>query len=123
MSEDPKDFDAGDYNLFRYCHNDPEDHTDPMGTDGNNLPVTDWRLHHIDQELAARELAGLDTTGGRAAESAAEGAIMAQAQLQGKNSSVTQAQSLGPGATITRSVVDSGVEIPRRILLSPLGIF
>ena len=31
MSEDPKLFDAGDYNLFRYCHNDPEDHTDPMG--------------------------------------------------------------------------------------------
>jgi RHS repeat-associated protein len=33
MSEDPKLFDAGDYNLFRYCHNDPIDLTDPMGTD------------------------------------------------------------------------------------------
>jgi RHS repeat-associated protein len=33
MSEDPKLFDAGDYNLFRYCHNDPVDLTDPMGTD------------------------------------------------------------------------------------------
>ena len=32
MSEDPKLFDAGDYNLFRYCHNDPIDVTDPMGT-------------------------------------------------------------------------------------------
>jgi RHS repeat-associated protein len=31
MSEDPKLFDAGDYNLFRYCHNDPIDLTDPMG--------------------------------------------------------------------------------------------
>ncbi len=31
MSEDPKLFDAGDYNLFRYCHNDPLDFTDPMG--------------------------------------------------------------------------------------------
>jgi hypothetical protein len=31
MSEDPKLFDAGDYNLFRYCHNDPVDKTDPMG--------------------------------------------------------------------------------------------
>jgi RHS repeat-associated protein len=31
MSEDPKGFDAGDYNLFRYCHNDPIDRTDPMG--------------------------------------------------------------------------------------------
>jgi RHS repeat-associated protein len=33
MSEDPKVFDAGDYNLFRYCHNDPIDFTDPMGLD------------------------------------------------------------------------------------------
>ncbi|MGH9552172.1 MAG: RHS repeat-associated core domain-containing protein, partial [Terriglobales bacterium] len=31
MTEDPKVFDAGDYNLFRYCHNDPIDFTDPMG--------------------------------------------------------------------------------------------
>jgi RHS repeat-associated protein len=33
MSEDPKLFDAGDYNLFRYCQNDPVDMTDPMGLD------------------------------------------------------------------------------------------
>src|SRR4029077_5769399 len=33
MSEDPKLFDAGDYNLFRYCRNDPIDMTDPMGLD------------------------------------------------------------------------------------------
>jgi RHS repeat-associated protein len=33
MSEDPKLFDAGDYNLFRYCHNDPLDLSDPMGLD------------------------------------------------------------------------------------------
>ncbi len=35
MSEDPKIFDAGDYNLFRYCHNDPIDFTDPMGLETN----------------------------------------------------------------------------------------
>jgi RHS repeat-associated protein len=34
MSEDPKLFDPGDYNLFRYCHNDPLDLTDPMGLEG-----------------------------------------------------------------------------------------
>ena len=34
-SEDPMLYDAGDYNLFRYCHNDPVDMTDPMGL----LPV------------------------------------------------------------------------------------
>jgi hypothetical protein len=31
ISEDPKVFDRDDYNLFRYCHNDPVDLTDPMG--------------------------------------------------------------------------------------------
>jgi hypothetical protein len=31
MSEEPKLFDAGDYNLFRYCRNDPVDNVDPMG--------------------------------------------------------------------------------------------
>jgi RHS repeat-associated protein len=36
MSEDPKLFDAGDYNLFRYCHNDPIDFTDPMGLEFND---------------------------------------------------------------------------------------
>ena len=35
MSEDPKLFDAGDYNLFRYCHNDPIDFTDAMGLEQN----------------------------------------------------------------------------------------
>ncbi len=31
MSEGSEGFDAGDYNLFRYCANDPLDKTDPMG--------------------------------------------------------------------------------------------
>ncbi len=31
MSEDPKGFDAGDYNLYRYVGNDPLDKADPMG--------------------------------------------------------------------------------------------
>ena len=33
LSEDPKGFDAGDYNLYRYVANDPLDKTDPMGLD------------------------------------------------------------------------------------------
>ena len=28
---DPKEFDAGDYNLYRYCHNDPINKSDPTG--------------------------------------------------------------------------------------------
>jgi RHS repeat-associated protein len=45
MSEDPKGFDAGDYNLFRYCHNDPLDLTDPMGLDPFRNP--DGTYSHV----------------------------------------------------------------------------
>lgn len=31
MQPDPKHFAAGDYNLYRYCHNDPVNRADPMG--------------------------------------------------------------------------------------------
>jgi len=46
MSEDPKLFDAGDYNLFRYCHNDPLDLTDPMGLewDTSQLDAQEWQI-------------------------------------------------------------------------------
>src|SRR5581483_5020636 len=35
----------GDYNLFRYCHNDPIDNVDPMGTDG--IPNGDGTYHFV----------------------------------------------------------------------------
>jgi hypothetical protein len=44
MSEDPKLFEAGDYNLFRYCQNDPLDLTDPTGTDSDIWTRTIERL-------------------------------------------------------------------------------
>jgi uncharacterized protein RhaS with RHS repeats len=31
LQPDPKQFDAGDYNLYRYCHNDPVNKSDPTG--------------------------------------------------------------------------------------------
>jgi RHS repeat-associated protein len=31
MQPDPKQFGAGDYNLYRYCHNDPINRNDPFG--------------------------------------------------------------------------------------------
>jgi len=31
MQPDPKEFGAGDYNLYRYCHNDPINKSDPFG--------------------------------------------------------------------------------------------
>src|SRR5438045_3736522 len=33
MQPDPKEFAAGDYNLYRYCHNDPINRSDPLGLD------------------------------------------------------------------------------------------
>jgi RHS repeat-associated protein len=33
LQPDPKEFAAGDYNLYRYCHNDPVNKTDPTGLD------------------------------------------------------------------------------------------
>jgi len=44
MSEDPKLFDAGDYNLFRYCHNDPLDFTDPMGLEFIDQGEVPWGM-------------------------------------------------------------------------------
>jgi hypothetical protein len=39
LQPDPKQFEADDYNLYRYCHNDPVNKTDPTGlwpTDTHN---------------------------------------------------------------------------------------
>jgi RHS repeat-associated protein len=33
LQPDPKEFAAGDYNLYRYCHNDPVNKSDPLGLD------------------------------------------------------------------------------------------
>jgi RHS repeat-associated protein len=54
MSEDPKLFDAGDYNLFRYCHNDPVDMADPMGTDFHSLSgyITPEFMQYLNAQLA-----------------------------------------------------------------------
>jgi RHS repeat-associated protein len=39
LQPDPKQFAAGDYNLYRYCHNDPVNKSDPTGLhDVNVLP-------------------------------------------------------------------------------------
>ena len=57
MSEDPKGFAAGDYNLFRYCKNDPEDFADPMGTYGRPLGEWTedlWKKFAKDQQNAIR---------------------------------------------------------------------
>jgi RHS repeat-associated protein len=63
MSEDPKLFDAGDYNLFRYCHNDPLDMADPMGTENvfpvNSHPATAAEMDY-NQAMAQAQWKGSD---------------------------------------------------------------
>jgi RHS repeat-associated protein len=50
LQPDPKQFEAGDYNLYRYCHNDPVNKSDPTGLDGvrddfiGPLQVGDFRV-------------------------------------------------------------------------------
>jgi RHS repeat-associated protein len=42
LQPDPKEFAAGDYNLYRYCHNDPVNKSDPTGmADLNYAESTD----------------------------------------------------------------------------------
>ena len=42
LQPDPKEFGAGDYNLYRYCHNDPVNKTDPDGlVDLSYTPAAD----------------------------------------------------------------------------------
>ncbi len=76
MSEDPKLFDAGDYNLFRYCHNDPIDMTDPMGLAGlPNMPYhwtpelqdyfnREYNKAMADAQWRGSDLMHADTAGG-----------------------------------------------------------
>jgi RHS repeat-associated protein len=56
MSEDPKGFAAGDYNLFRYCHNDPEDLTDPTGTDYGPFDSADQAYRFFDAKYNATSI-------------------------------------------------------------------
>ncbi|MGI8819670.1 MAG: RHS repeat-associated core domain-containing protein [Chthoniobacterales bacterium] len=37
LQPDPKQFGAGDYNLYRYCHNDPVNRSDPDGLSGTPI--------------------------------------------------------------------------------------
>ena len=102
MSEDPKGFDAGDYNLFRYCGNDPEDHVDPMGLEINfaqtGAPVSG---NHTAQALTIEEKISLwqksmeSSIGGERAANFLQNVTMAQ---------MSQAPGQGKGGVPARYV-------------------
>jgi RHS repeat-associated protein len=57
IQPDPKEFDAGDYNLYRYCHNDPVNRSDPTGLSGSNVMFDSAAIRHFfDGDLSADEL-------------------------------------------------------------------
>jgi len=43
LQPDPKEFEAGDYNLYRYCHNDPVNKSDPTGLAERILEDRQWK--------------------------------------------------------------------------------
>ena len=58
LQPDPKEFAAGDYNLYRYCHNDPINKSDPTGLYGMGNGWTDeqWKKFDSAQQGAASRL-------------------------------------------------------------------
>jgi RHS repeat-associated protein len=45
MQPDPKEFAAGDYNLYRYCHNDPVNKSDPTGMAERIMEDFRWKMN------------------------------------------------------------------------------
>jgi RHS repeat-associated protein len=43
LQPDPKEFEAGDYNLYRYCHNDPVNKSDPTGMAERIMEDRQWK--------------------------------------------------------------------------------
>jgi RHS repeat-associated protein len=100
MGEDPKLFDAGDYNLFRYCHNDPIDMTDPMGLATEVVGIHDPReesRRKADEEYnGTMAAAQMNSSGGAIAVAAL--AATTTAQLHGSVINYSEAAGLQTGA-------------------------
>jgi RHS repeat-associated protein len=108
-SEDPKLFDAGDYNLFRYCHNDPIDMTDPMGLQD----TVAYSPQQMSEQIAStRELVGLSSTYMRAAQSAMEGVMGAMSKTEGSTQQGTRVNWKETGNWQDRKIANHYVEGP-----------
>ena len=83
---------AGDYNLFRYCHNDPIDMTDPMGTEDQHLiPGPNHANSQIEDEYKSYNsimaTAQMNTSGGAISVASLAGTITLQLHTSVMNNS------------------------------------
>ena len=68
LQPDPKEFGAGDYNLYRYCHNDPVNRSDPLGlleikwNESGNTTDPKIENHYTDEKLRANDKPAAGTT-------------------------------------------------------------
>jgi RHS repeat-associated protein len=53
IQPDPKEFEAGDYNLYRYCHNDPVNHSDPTGM---IMSMGEAMIRYCDGQMSSDDL-------------------------------------------------------------------
>jgi hypothetical protein len=109
MSEDPKLFDAGDYNLFRYCHNDPVDNVDPMGLEQNWAQV--GGPQNPENHAAVAMYAEMKETAKRALDRAYnEGMANAQRTMHGAHGGATDIGRAGYNTwfTVQRSFHNKG---------------
>ncbi len=109
MSEDPKGFDAGDYNLFRYCGNDPEDRVDPSGMiAGIFSPSGDWASIASNGYLDSGAQGAHGDGSSPKADQAGDGSDAGAAE----HSTITTADvwraAHGNGATVAYTRVDKG---------------
>ncbi len=74
LQPDPKEFAAGDYNLYRYCHNDPVNKSDPTGEEGwTDYPRVVWALGFNPQKInEVRQIQREAGAAGQAAEKQAK---------------------------------------------------
>jgi RHS repeat-associated protein len=74
MQPDPKQFEAGDYNLYRYCHNDPVNRSDPMGLSSLTMfGGGDWIKGSDGLSAWDREIGGMPSNRWQAGEQGAGG--------------------------------------------------
>jgi RHS repeat-associated protein len=94
IQTDPKGFDAGDMNLFRYCGDDPVDKSDPMGlyAMGAGWDPERWRVFDQAQKAAAQQLSNTTSKLDKALEAGKESKAFEKIFGKGKGTAENMAK-------------------------------